>query len=205
MRLLALVLGARATPYPTLIRAIRRTWASVPVSDVETLFYYGGPELRRDGDEIVLPVPDDLRYVGHKTLACFEYLLEHDDFDLVFRANASSYVDLANLRAFASGLTAPRRFYGGVLGMRGQLPFASGSGYFLGRELAEAVLERRGEWEHKLPDDAALATVLAELGVAPEATRRQDFGSLLEVRRVDTTQFHIRCRTGSYRPPQSFP
>jgi hypothetical protein len=193
------VLGARAEPYPPMIRAIRETWASVAVPRVETLVYFGGDALHEDGDEVVLPVPDDLANAGRKTLAFFEYLLAERPFDVLFRTNCSSYVDLRNLRDYADRLDSPRSFYGGILGYRGDVPFASGSGYFIGRDVVEVALARRDEWEHKLADDQALAFVLAAGGVEPKATRRQDLLRVRDARHVDTTQFHVRCRTDSWR------
>src|SRR5947209_7997096 len=59
VKILVLVLGCLADPYPRLIRTIERTWASRAVGDVEVRFYYGG-DPRRFGRHVVLPVPDDL-------------------------------------------------------------------------------------------------------------------------------------------------
>src|SRR5205823_14785151 len=113
MRTLVLVLSSHAAPYPTLIRTIKRTWASVPVVGVDTVFYFGGRELEANGRDLNLPVPDDLPHVGEKTLACFEYVLANREFDLVFRTNCSSYVDLLNLREFVRAKAAQERFYSG--------------------------------------------------------------------------------------------
>jgi len=186
-----------------LIRTIRETWASVSVPDVETLFYYGGPTLARRGDELVLQVPDDLLHVGRKTVACFEYVLDHCSFDLIFRANASSYVDLPNLRAFVEGSVRPYRFYSGALGTSGvlgrPLPFAGGSGYFLSRDLVELLVREQARLIDNLVDDVAVAAVLAECGVAPEPGPRQDFDSVRQLKHLDRSQFHFRCRTQSWR------
>src|SRR5437879_1611119 len=103
MRILVLILGARRRPYPLLMHVIERTWASIETTGIETLFYVGGRSLRVDRRRLVVPIPDDLANVGRKTIAAFEYALENRRFDLVFRTNCSSYVDLPNLRAYAEG------------------------------------------------------------------------------------------------------
>jgi hypothetical protein len=69
----------------------------------------------------------------------------------------------------------------------------------LGRDLVELAVESQGLWDHKLPDDAALGAVLAASGVAPAPAPRQDILRLRDVRKVDTSQYHIRCRTDSWR------
>jgi hypothetical protein len=199
MRVLVLVLGARVAPFPRLIRTIKETWASIPVEDIETLYYYGGDRLALEGHDLILPVSDALAHIGYKTIACFDWALANREFDLVFRANCSSYVDLPNLREYARGRAPGRGFYAGYIGVHDGLRFASGSGYFLGRDLVELVVERQESWRHDLLDDAALASLLADNGVRPEHVPRVDYRNALDVANVDTTQFHFRCRTASRR------
>jgi hypothetical protein len=199
LRILVLVLGARVAPYRTLMRAIRRTWASDEVPDVETLFYCGGSALRVDGDRLALPVADDLSNVGHKTLACFEHVLGDRRFDLIFRTNCSSYVDLPNLRDFALDRGRDSGFYCGVVRSHDGVSFASGSGYFLSRDLVELVVERQSAWDHTVLDDVALGSLLGHSSVHPEPAPRRDYYNLAELTEVDTSQFHFRCKTDSWR------
>jgi hypothetical protein len=199
MRILVLVLGARVAPFPRLIRTIKETWASIPVEGVETLYYYGGDRLVLDGDDLVLPVSDALAHIGYKTIACFEWALANRDFDLTFRANCSSYVDLANLRGCVHARALGRGSYAGFIGVHHDLRFASGSGYFLGRDLVELAVEQQESWRHDLLDDAALASLLADNGVRPEHVPRVDYRNARDVENVDITQFHFRCRTASWR------
>jgi hypothetical protein len=196
LKILVLVLGALAWPYPILIRTIERTWASADVDGVSTLFYYGGSRLEQRGRHLYLPVRDALP-AGRKTIACFEHVLGACDFDLVFRTNASSYVDLANLRAFAEGHARGERFYCGRRGMFGDLPFASGSGYFLSKDLVRLAVERQQELDQSLPDDIALAAVLRGAGVEPVDAPRVGYTSARHVDEVDTSQFLFRCKTES--------
>jgi hypothetical protein len=199
LKILVLVLGAGLAPYPMLMRTIRRTWASVQVPDVETLFYYGGPALRSNGARLILPVADDLTNVGHKTLSCFEHVLGDREFDLIFRTNCSSYVDLPNMRDFALERGRDRGFYCGVVRSHDGVSFASGSGYFLSRDLVELVVERQSAWNHSILDDVALGILLAQNGVQPEPAPRRDYRRLAELTDVDTSQFHFRCKTDSWR------
>lgn len=209
-----LVLGARVEPFPALHDAQRRTWAATPPGDVETIFYFGGDRLSFAEDELVLPVSDARLDISRKTLACFEWALENRDFDLVFRTNSSSYVDLPNLCRRAREQGRRERFYSGFIGAfdeRGifglehkigpdaveRMPFASGSGYFLSRDLVRYVVNHRGTWRHdwRDSDDAALAEMVSRIGIVPEAAPRVDYTDVREVRNVDTTQHHFRCRT----------
>jgi hypothetical protein len=196
-RTLVLVLASYGPPFSMLSRAVKETWGSVEVPDVETLFYRGGTTLAVDGNDLRVPAADDHVNMGRKTLACFEYVLGHREFDVVFRTNLSCYVDLPNLRDFTEAYATPR-FYAGVLGT-GPVPYASGAGYFLSRDLVELVVEHGEAWDHGLIDDVALGVLLAGLGVAPQPAPRQDFDRVRQVKRLDRAQFHFRCRTQSWR------
>lgn len=195
-KILVLVLAARAWPYPLLIRTIERTWASVDADGVSTLFYYGGDRLEERGNRLYLPVTDALP-AGRKTVAAFEHVLADRDFDFVFRTNASSYVELPNLHAFVEQHAHAERFYCGHRGMYGELPFASGSGYFLSRDLVRLVVDRREQLDQSLPDDIAVAALMREAGVELIDVPRADYRSAREVRNVDTSQFLFRCKTES--------
>ena len=196
MKILVLVLAARAWPYPILVRAIKGTWASIGVDGVSTLFYSGGDRLELHGSDLRLPVTDELP-AGRKTIVCFEHVLRSQEFDVVYRTNCSSYVDLPNLRTFADGHARTERFYCGRPGMFGDLPFASGAGFFLSRDLVELVVDRQEEWDHSLPDDIALAGLLHRHGVELLPAPRVDYTSARQVGEVDTSQFSFRCKTES--------
>jgi hypothetical protein len=197
MRTLVLVLGTRFRPYPMLIRAAEATWASVAVPDVEVIFYFGNGGPRESRGHLTLPVPDDFAHIGEKTIVCFEYLLENREFDLVFRTNCSSYVDLANLRSYAAEHARAQGFYAGTSSTHDGVAFASGSGYFLSRDLVELVVHERDSWNHELLDDVALGLLLSNAGQFPVQAPRIDYATPRDVAEVDVSQFHFRCKTSS--------
>src|SRR5947208_7012477 len=156
-RTLVLVLSSSNEPYASLRATVEDTWAASKVDDVDVLFYRGGNELCDTGHELALPVPDDLANAGRKTLASFSYVLEQREFDLVFRPNLSSYVDLQNLRAYVGEHAELIRFYAGKSGVLDEIPFVGGAGYFLSRDLVELAVRNAAEWDHTYLDDVALA------------------------------------------------
>lgn len=194
--LLVLVLAARGKPYPSLVATAKRTWASARVEGVEVLFYFGGGELRLHGRELILPIDEDVAAVGYRTLAVFEYAMSTRSPAVVFRANASSYVDLPNLAAYVRSRLPSTGFYGGRIGIHEGIRFASGSGYFLTRDLVELVLGRRDEWDHSLVDDVALGDLLGRHGIAPREVPRQDLMQIQDIDDIDLSGFHFRCKSG---------
>jgi len=151
------------------------------------------------GADLALPVADDLANMGRKTLACFEYMLEHRPFELVFRPNSSSYVDLPNLRAFVDAHARPERFYCGFPGRHDSVPFASGSGYFLSRDLLELAVRERVRWDRSVHDDVALGKLMQMHGVEVVPLERVDYATSagVDVDDIDTSQLHFRCKTAS--------
>ena len=194
MKALVLVLSCLERPYPDLARAQKRTWAARDVAGIDVLFYAGGsPETERRGRDLQLDVADGYWEIGRKTLAGFRYVLEHHDFDLVFRTNSSSYVDLPNLSAWIAANAQPTGFYAGS----GEVSYASGSGYFLSRDLVELVLQAADEWDHSLHDDIALGSILAARGVPLVSTPRVILEDRWNPRTIDVAQFHFRCKTAT--------
>jgi hypothetical protein len=196
MRILVLVLGTRAQPFPELIETIKRTWASVAVPDVDVLFYYGDGDRRElEGRDLYLPVGDDLPNTGRKTLACFDYILENRDFDMVFRTNCSTYIDLPNLRRYVDANAARTRFYAGKGNSVDGIDFATGTGIFLSRDLVQLSVDDQARWDHSYLDDVALAKLLHDHGVERHFAPRVVCTKVRHARRIDTSEFHFRCKT----------
>jgi hypothetical protein len=219
MKILVAVLGATAPPYPDLIRTQKRTWAARDVEGVDVVFYYGADALARSGRDIFVPASDAYWDVGPKTIAFFDYALAELDFDLVFRTNCSTYVDLPNLRAWALQHARLERFYAGPIvtltpaqvamvrrrGTAETPPAASergcthaaGMGYFLSRDLVQRAVDLRGRWDHSFVDDHALGLVLAAEGFSPEEVPRVVLQTPWAPSSIDTSAFLFRCRTPS--------
>jgi hypothetical protein len=177
------------------MRAIRRTWAGPDV------IFYSGDARKRElrGDELRLPVPDDLPNTGRKTLAAFEWVLQKRDAELVFRTNCSSYVDLPNLARYVGERAQTAQFYAGNVGAHGDVSFASGAGYFVSRDLIELAVRERARWNHEVLDDVALAELLHGHGITPQPAPRQDLYGVADLEQLDLSQFHFRCKTDSPR------
>jgi hypothetical protein len=195
VKTLVLVLATRISPFPELVRTIKETWAAAAEPDVGVLFYYGGERLELEGDSLTVPTGDDLPNVGHKMLACFAHVLERFDFDIVFRTNCSTYVDLPNLRRYVEEHASPTRFYAGKGAFSDGVDFATGTGIFLSRDLVQLAVDDREHWDHSHLDDVALAKALHAHGVTRQFAPRVVYERLRDVRKVDTSQFHFRCKT----------
>jgi len=201
VKTVVLVLSTHSPSFVPLIETIKGTWAAVRVEGVDVLFYYGGDRLAIQGRDLYLPVADDLPNAGRRTLACFEHLLDTVDFDLIFRTNCSTYIDLPNLRRYVEEHAEPSRFYAGKGAFVDGIDFATGTGYFLSRDLVDLVVSRREDWDHSYLDDVALAKLLRSHGIERRPVPRVVYERARDVRKVDVSQFHFRCKTAPTGSP----
>lgn len=158
-------------------------------------------EISRADQEIITTVPDLYSLIGVKTIEAFAASIHNFHFDYIYRTNVSSYVDLVGLNEFIKN--KPRNgYYAGVIGDHQGITFASGSGYFLSRDVVNKVLENRDLWDHNLIDDVSLGKLLtSELNIQVQGVERID----LETASFDPHQiksksqiiFHYRCKASN--------
>lgn len=178
-KVIIVVLGAEGH-YKPLIQSVRNTWGALP--PYKTVYCYGWMEGRphtpegsvmQFGDEIMCGLSDNLQVVHYKTLMTFEHLLKTEEFDYIFRCCAGSYIHKPAMVKFLQD--KPRsRFYCGICGYECGTHYASGSGYFLSRDLVQLAVDHKNEvWPHARTDDAAMGWFMRGQGlqVYPGARR----------------------------------
>ncbi len=165
MRVLILVLSFEDNCTYSAFRNVQlKTWDSIEINNVETYYYYGGASYGViNNNSIFLDVDEGLENCGYKTIECFKTIMSLN-FDYIFRTNSSSYIDKSLLYNFL--ITKPRhKFYCGIIGQFNEIKFASGSGYFLSRDLVEIVINNAENWDHNLLDDVALGKLLSSYDI----------------------------------------
>jgi len=194
-KILIVVLSFEKEPYVSLENTIRNTWALEKPEGIEIIYYYGNSqEDKLIGDKLYLNSPEGLRNVGHKTLKMYQYVLENFDFDYVYRTNSSSYIDIEKLQSFVKDKPM-EKFYCGVIGrgVKG-IKFASGSGYFISKDLVGVVLKNKSKWQHGFIDDVALGLLLNNYKIYPA-----DRFDLNNIEKIDTNYYHYRVKTPNNR------
>lgn len=167
-KVLILVLSTDKQWYGRLAATSSATWDSVDVPGVETVFYFAKSDQPNTDKMLFTYSDDDFWSMGKKTLAAFDYALANRDFDYVFRANASLYVDKLGLLKYvqdkpsnglALGVLAP--------GSHNGEPFLYlwGPGYLLSRDIVQLVVNNKEQWDHTVTDDNAISLLLNQLSV----------------------------------------
>lgn len=193
IKIIICVLSLETEPYISLEKTIRQTWGNNTTSSVEIIYYYGnGDENKLVGDKFYSKTPEGLYNIGYKTLNLFEYLINNYDFDYIFRTNSSSYINIEKLLNFITN-KPKENFYSGVIGNSKGTKFASGSGYFLSKDVVKIVIDNKHEWDHKLIDDVSLGKLLLSKGYNIYEGLRSDI-ILSKNLPIDLNHYHYRVK-----------
>jgi len=130
------------------------------------------------GKEIFQFQPEIHSTIGARTIAAFHAVLSDKDWNYLWRANVSNYVNVDALTELL--LKLPKeRVAAGVLNYFGELQYLSGAGYLLSRDVVEELLSRNELWNHAYFDDVALGFALREMRI-----------ELTEIPRMRFTRHH---------------
>jgi len=159
---------------------ILKTWASKSYSDVEIVYFYGVPNREpeeRDGN-IFVNANDDYVNIIYKNIEFFRYILKHKEFDYLYRINASSYLDIENLKNFLKDKPKEKFVAGNLVPKWNYLDpnkncFIAGCGFTLSRDVIESIInliDSRPHFIHKLgipgnEDDVIISLMIHELGI----------------------------------------
>jgi len=143
MKVIVSILAMEARHYPRLEAVVRETWYNLYKDKYKIFFYYGNREKNEIVDEKIYTIYDEGLYgIGYRTLEMLEILYEKFDFDYIFRTTLSSYVDMEKLTEFLTDKPKNNFYCGGFVSHDG-IPFCSGSGYFLSRDLVKLILDNK--------------------------------------------------------------
>jgi hypothetical protein len=143
MNILHLVLSCKNSHYLPIENTAKETWLTDSPENVKTIFMYGGSNkiYWDDQNSFYVDREESLDLCTYKTICAYETFLE-SDFDYIFRSNSTGYFDLNLIPKFLEDKPF-ENFYCGCLGMLDGINFASGSGYFLSKDLVKKIVENK--------------------------------------------------------------
>ena len=212
MKIIILVLSMDSDVYINLEGTIRETWGNNHICKI--YYYYGGfDKLHLDGDIIKCTSNEGLYNIGHKTIESFQYLFDNEEFDFIFRTNSSSFINIDKMVDFLSN-KPKEQFYCGYMNIIKEIGirFASGSGYFLSKDVVRLILENKDKWNHEFIDDVSLGIFCRDvISIDLIQSKRCDINCIsensfyyknLNVDKEITSDllnnhFHFRCKTNS--------
>ena len=199
MKILILVLSCNDNGiYSKFFESQKNTWDSIDVEGVETFYFFGDHDKNEIIDNKILV---DVKEVfvdphgksiatnaGLKTLKTFE-LIQNMEFDYVFRTNSSSYIDKKLLHNYIVNKPITE-YYSGVIGHHGNIVFASGSGFFLSKDLIKLLVDNKEKWDHTLIDDVLIGSLLKNFNISPQPNPRFDVVDS----NIPSEYFHYRLK-----------
>jgi hypothetical protein len=198
MNILHLVLAAKTDHYSPIIDTAKKTWMKNSPKNIKTIFMYGGSDkiYWDNKDSFYVNRPESLDLCFYKIICAYETFLE-TDFDYIFRSNCTGYFDLINLNKFIENKPL-KNFYCGCNGVLNGVNFASGSGYFISKDLVESIVENKHIlFEYGMPgyfDDVAIGKFITQyLNVEiDDSARRIDLSPNQITDDLDMSHYHYR-------------
>lgn len=196
-KVIILVLAGGPESFQRMVNAVRETWALQP-TPAQVLYIKGnsdgidfnGQNTVQIGDVLHNNCKDgEFRDVLTQTLMSLEHVLSQYDFTHIFRCNSGSYVNIEQLISFISD-KPNTGFYSGIAGECSGVRFASGSGFFLSRDLVRLLVCNKGKFRGVGHDDVEIGRFLRENGVSISPARRQDVSRRETVAGIDLSNYH---------------
>jgi hypothetical protein len=149
-----------------------KTWDSVQVDGVNTVYYFGGEKEDKfiSNKFLLMNCDDSALSIAKKTITFFEYALKNFDFDFIYRTNLSSYINKAKLLEFLSN-KPKKNFYSSIicryLTETENFLFGSGAGFSISRDLVEHLVNNKEKLRYELPDDVMVGHGLQHVQMYP--------------------------------------
>jgi hypothetical protein len=143
MKLLVLILGARVSPYPEIIKNSLATWGTLANENTVVYAYYGNHHKTEIVNNELLIGTNDLN-ITLKTLLAFEYACKNIEFDYLVRIGASSYARIDKI--YEHLLTTPRdNYYAGHKLFINEVTYAAGAHLIYSRDIVEHIVKHKNE------------------------------------------------------------
>lgn len=168
LKVIVLVICHWEGEYIELGKTIKGTWGKTETENVKIWYGWGNGYEGSDRNDFYLDTKEDTGAILRKTLAFFEFIKD-EPFDYIFRVNAGSYVDTEQIVKHLEG--KPRqKFYSGTPGKYWEIEFASGSGFFLSRDLVMLSIQKKDEFGDDHIDDVSYGRFMMKEGIPINAT-----------------------------------
>lgn len=166
MKIYVLVICAKDAnegEYDKLANSIKATWGKDETPEIKVFYLWCENYGAGDAKNYVLKKPEGYGMLLWKTLG-FLQKHRHEEFDYIFRVNVGCYVHLKRLHDHL--LSCPReRFYSGQPGKVNGIPFVSGTGFILSRDLVLMALDKIDQFGFDHIDDVAFGKFFQDHGI----------------------------------------
>ena len=204
-KILILLLSSDKYPSPRNEKAQKDTWIKDAIdNNIEVINFKGGAKKTRfENEYLYLNTDDSIAGVGYKTIEAFKWVLRNRDFDVLFRVNSSSYVEIDNLIKFVEDNYKENLYCGNIFPLKMlDLNFVSGSGILFDKSSLSSVVSNESLWDHSLIDDVALGKLMKKIRIVPTPGKLFQMKSSPFKVKVDVSHYHYRCKIEEFGYPR---
>ncbi len=187
----------------------KQTMGMTATEEVKVWYVWGAGRSKKDENDYITSFHEDRGAVLKKTLSFFEFY-RNEPFDYILRINDGSYIDIPKMIQFLED-KPKENFYCGIPGNVVGIDFASGSGFFLSKDLVHLIYDNIHEFHDRHIDDVAIGEFMMRhnIPIDQRAIRvmlhydgwtRQVGGDVLKAEDFDNSKiyhYYLRCDDGN--------
>jgi len=204
-KIIVLVLASDTYPSKRNSKAQKNTCFSKQVNNFKVYFYKAGSKNFLEKDELMFNVSSSEQDIGYKNLEAFNWVLENEEFDYLYRTNTSSYINLNKLQSYIDVNNFKDKFlYDGVdikLPKKAQdkeIHFVSGAGILFNKNTIQLIVDNFEKLDHSLWEDVSLGKLLNQFDIFPSSCTREDIKGNIFNSEIDLEHHHYRCRIDNH-------
>lgn len=179
-KLMIMVLSMGSGRYLDLMNASLKTWDTIEVDNVKTVFYCGNEGKPSTDKVIYTSVSESLNNMGRKNVEAFRWALNCGfDFDYMMRVNSTCYVNKRTAFDFVQQFHARKSFLGAIspVDIDGKYAFYLwGPTLYLSRDVVEMYVSNSDKLRYSVSEDVDISLLLSQLGVTLDS--RGNFASI---------------------------
>lgn len=144
-----------------------KTWDSIDVDGVESIFYYSQPVKENTKKNIYFDYDEQYSTMGYKMLGAFEYALKNCDFDYIARVNSSCYVDKKELIKYVQTIPETNLFQGLIVPKSEHEPqwIWGGGQFIISKDIIKKFVENKDKYNHSLIEDIGISRLADTLNI----------------------------------------
>jgi hypothetical protein len=215
-KILILILSTKDKSYHNFIQNSCNTWvANARKNGFRCIFYSGGAGVDKlENDNLELSCDDTLQGTAFKLFRALEFIESNGiEYTHIFRTNLSSFIFIDDFISYCKSLEL--NFYGGVIGKYNKIkilnrshylsilsaklfrfqtiPYASGSGFFISKDLVSKILINKNILNFNYIDDVMVGNAL--LGNKIKFISRFDISDEIQKSPFHKNCFHVRLKS----------
>ncbi len=216
-KIIVLIINSNKYPSNISVPIIKQTWGKNLPKNIKLYFVEDSKfETRLVKNHIQISTQFRNKYddpVSYRMKYAFKWIEENLNFDILYRATTTSYIDMKKLNNFALSLN-PRDLYAGENTVYPPIlknpafpltnendktvEYASGAGYFLSRDVVKKININSNKLSLPHYDDVSLGYLMEELGIIRTNSEHKNLQFFPKKNSLENEVFHYRFKFGKF-------